>query len=328
MKQLTESQVSNFKNFLNSHDFFFIVGHKEPDGDAVYSCLSMAELLKKQEKEYQLLIQGPFKRPEVRIHEKAFKSSIIFLSDAERKKTGLLMLDCSEYKRIGDLADDLKGLDIFIIDHHKTSEFDEEKCIIDSTSPATCSIVQLLYEKVVGPLDAKTAKYIFNGLSTDTGFFRFLEPSNADVFEMAARLVRAGANPRETYDFITGGKPFSTRKLLGKMLDRVELHFNGKLCVTYETMEDTRMFGMDGRDSDLLYSSLLSVEGVEAVLFLRQDTENSCTAGLRSRNEIDVSAIAAKFGGGGHKNAAGLSCDGKIENILPKIIQEFKAAMI
>ena len=92
-------------------------------------------------------------------------------------------------------------------------------------------------------------------------------------------------------------------------------------------MDDTKKWGQEGRDSDALYSTLLAVEGVEAVVFLRQDTENTCTAGLRSKDQIDVSVIASKFGGGGHKNASGLSCNGRLETLIPSIIKEFARVM-
>lgn len=323
MKQITDSQIKDFKEFLEGHEFFYIIGHKEPDGDAIYSCLTMAKILDRLNKEYELLSQGPFKRPEIKNQEKNFSFQPCFLSAPERKKTGLLILDCSELHRLGDIGQELDGLDTFIIDHHKTADCGNAKSIIDPSSPATCCLIQLLYEKLIGELDEETAKLLFIGFSTDSGYFRFLDNTSSDVFEMAARMVKAGANPRKTYDFITGGKPYSTRKLLGVTLSHAEKFFNGKLIAAYETLEDTQLWGKDGRDSDALYSALLSVEGVEAVLFVRQDTENSCTAGLRSRDDVDVSKIASKFGGGGHKNASGLSCDGKIDKILPEIIKEF-----
>ena len=88
-----------------------------------------------------------------------------------------------------------------------------------------------------------------------------------------------------------------------------------------------KKFGKDGRDSDSLYQLLLSVDGVQAVLFVRQDTDKTCTAGFRSKDAIDVSSIAAKFGGGGHKNAAGLSTEGTIDTLLPQIIKEFEKVL-
>ena len=125
------------------------------------------------------------------------------------------------------------------------------------------------------------------------------------------------------YNNINNGKPYSTRKLLGCLLSRAERHLEGRLVITYETLEDTRKMGLEGRDSDALYQLLLSAEGVEAVVFLRQDTPTTCTGGFRSQDKIDVSKVAAKFGGGGHKNASGMSTEGKIDTLIPAIVKEF-----
>ena len=322
MQIITDEQIASFSQFLSSHDFFYVIGHKEPDGDCISSCLGMAFLLDAKKISYQLLSAGPFKRTEIRDKADLFSNVPSFLSEPERKKTGLIILDCSELSRLGEIDGDLSGLNTFIIDHHKTASV-SENCIIDPSSPATATLVQQLYERIIGQPSKDVAETLFFGLSTDTGFFRFLKDDSAEVFKAAARLVEAGANPRQIYDKMTGGKAYSTRKLLGIMLNRAERYYNNKLIVTYETMEDTRKYGQEGRDSDALYSLLLACDGVEAVLFLRQETEHNCTAGFRSRDAVDVSAIAAKFGGGGHKNAAGGSIEGKIETLIPAICKEF-----
>ncbi|MBQ8014180.1 MAG: bifunctional oligoribonuclease/PAP phosphatase NrnA [Treponema sp.] len=326
MQIISDEQIADFKAFLEQHTYFYVAGHKDPDGDAIYSCLAMKDILEALNLSYQLLSAGPFKRPEIRSKAKYFSNEMIFLSEPERKKAGLILLDCSEFSRLGEIEGDFKNLDTFIIDHHKTADV-EKNSIIDPSSPATACLVQQIYEKILGELPKKTAESLFFGLCTDTGYFRFLNTDSAEVFRQAARLVEAGANPRTTYDEITGGKPYATRKLLGIMLDRVERRYKNKLAVTYETMEDTKRWGQDGRDSDALYSMLLSVDGIEAVLFVRQDTDLTCTCGFRSRDKIDVSVIAQKFGGGGHKNAAGLSIDGKIPDVLEKICAEFKKVL-
>jgi len=323
MQIISDGKIKEFSNFIEAHDFFYIIGHKEPDGDAIFSCLGIADLIEKKGKEYQLLSVGPFKRNEIKSKAQLFTDTPKQISNENRKKVGLLILDCSEMSRLGEINGDLTNLDTFIIDHHKTSVV-ENNCIIDSTSPATACIVQQIYEKIIGNIPKNVAEYLFFGLSTDTGYFRFLKEDSAEVFRQAARLVEAGANPRTTYDEITAGKAYSTRKLLGIMLNRAERKYNNKLIVTYETMEDTKKFGQEGRDSDALYSLLLSIAGVEAVLFVRQDTETTCTAGFRSRDKVDVSVIAAKFGGGGHKNAAGLSLTGTLETVIPTICAEFE----
>lgn len=322
MQIITDEQAAAFSAFLAAHDFFYVIGHKEPDGDCVYSCLSMGALLDAKKQPYQLLNAGSFKRAEIKDKADLFTNVPTFLSEPERKKTGIIMLDCSETARLGDIDGDLGGLDTFTIDHHKTASV-TENCIIDATSPATAVLVQQLYEKLFGQPPKDVAEMLFFGLATDTGYFRFLKEDAAEVFMAAARLVAAGANPRQVYERMTGGKAYTTRKLLGVMLGRAERYYNNKLVITYETMEDTHKYGQEGRDNDALYSLLLACDGVEAVVFLRQETEHTCTAGFRSRDAVDVSAIAAQFGGGGHKNAAGLSIEGTLETIIPEIKKAF-----
>jgi phosphoesterase RecJ-like protein len=324
---ISREQIADFKNFLDSHETFIVAGHKEPDGDCIASCLGISYIIKSYEKPYIMINQGPFKRSEIRRFAPLFKNSVPFMTENERKKCGLIIADCSEITRLGDLGDELKDLDRFIIDHHKTSGDASKNAVIDPTSPAASCIVQQFFESIVGKPTKKQAESLFFGICTDTGFFRFLDENSGEVFRGVSRLVDSGANPRETYREMTGGKHWNTRKLLAIMLERAERHFNGKLVATYETMEDTRKFGQEGRDSDALYSLMLEVENVEAVLFVRQETEFSCTIGLRSRDKCDVSEIAAKFGGGGHKNAAGASTEGKIETLLPRILKEFSKVL-
>ena len=326
MSYIAENKIENLKKFIDSHENFYVVGHKEPDGDCISSSLGIASLLEKFNKNYRLLSAGPFKRPEIKQFESKFsknqKKSFV------KENTAVIIVDCSEIERVGeDIAEIIKNFDIFVIDHHKTANADEEKSIIYPNSPATAFLIQLIYEKLVGNPNEELSKILFFGICTDTGYFRFLDTDSKDVFTGISRLVENGANPRETYSEINSGKPFSTRKLLGIMLSRAEQYFNGKLIVTYETLEDTKLFGKEGRDSDSLYQLLLSVDGVQAVLFVRQDTDKTCTAGFRSKDVIDVSAIAAKFGGGGHKNAAGLSTEGTLSTLLPKIISEFEKVL-
>lgn len=325
---LSDAQVLDFKDFIENHSFFLIAGHKEPDGDCMASCLGVEGILKHFKKKYLLLSSGPFKRSEVKAFEEFFTDKIPFLDDTDRKKTGLIIVDCSEVVRLGELNGDLKGLDTYIIDHHKTGELPENaKGYINPKAPACAYLIQLFYEKLIGPLPESLAKTIFFGLSTDTGFFRFLGSDSADVFNAAARLVEYGADPRNIYNQINSGKPYSTRKLLGLLLEKAERYLDGRLVITYESLEDTKKYGLEGRDSDALYSLLLSSQNVEAVVFLRQDTSATCTGGFRSQDKIDVSSVAAKFGGGGHKNAAGMSCNGKVETLIPQIVKEFSKIM-
>lgn len=324
MKEINEEILQNFKKFIEKHQYFYVIGHKEPDGDCIASCLGVAEILKHYKKKYKLLSAGPFKRNEIKKFEKKFSNKADFLDNKDRQITGLIILDCSELFRLGEIDGDLSGLDIFVIDHHKTSNLPENAIgFIDSEAPACSYLVQLFYEKLIGSIPLKLANILFFGLSTDTGFFRFLSKDSAEVFMAAARLVSYGVEPRVIYNEINSGKPYSTRKLLGALLSKAERYLDGKLVITYETLEDTKKYGSEGRDSDALYQLLLSSQDVEVAVFLRQDSISTCTGGFRSIDKVDVSQVAAKFGGGGHKNASGMSTDGKLEDLIPKIVKEF-----
>lgn len=324
---ISDSQIDSFKKFLDSHESFIIAGHKEPDGDCISSCIGLSYIIDKIEKPYIMINAGPFKRNEIKNFSEHFRNDIPFMTQDERNNCGLIITDCSEISRLGEIDGDLKGFDTFIIDHHKTADVIGENTIIDPTSPAAACLVFQLFEAIVGKPTTEQANTIFFGICTDTGFFRFLTDNSAEVFKSTARLVEAGANPRNTYQKMTSGKPWSTRKLLSIMLNRAERYCNGKLVVTYETMEDTKKHGQDGRDSDAFYSLMLEVEDVEAVLFVRQETEHFCTLGLRSKDKCDVSAIAQKFNGGGHKNASGASTEGKINTLIPQIVKEFSKVL-
>lgn len=330
MKILPDEKIEELREFINTHKFFYVIGHKEPDGDCIASCLGVAAILKYYKKEHLLLSAGPFKRNEISCYENMFTNEMPFQNDEERKNTGLIITDCSEIQRLGEIEGDFKGLDTFIIDHHKTSDIPENaKGYINSMAPACAYIVQLFYEALIGSIPEDIAKILFFGISTDTGFFRFLGTSieSSDIFQACSRLVSYGADPRTIYTEINSGKPYSTRKLLGLLLNKAERYLDNRLVITYETMEDTKKYGIDGRDSDALYQLLLSAKDVEAVVFLRQDTPLTCTGGFRSQDKVDVSIVASKFGGGGHKNASGMSTNGKLETLIPQIVKEFAKIM-
>ncbi len=326
MSILNKNDSDQLKEFIETHKFFLIIGHKEPDGDCIASCLGLAAIIKHFDKPYQLISAGPFKRNEILEYKPLFTDKIDFLDNEDRQQTGLIITDCSELNRLGDIDFDFKNLDTFIIDHHKTSDIPStSKGYINSSAPAAAYLIQLFYESLIGPLPKELAQIIFFGICTDTGFFRFLDSSltSSDVFNACSRLISYGADPRNIYNKINNGKPWSTRKLLGLLLSRAERHLGGKLIITWETQEDTHKLGSEGRDSDALYQLLLSSRDVKAAVFLRQDTSTTCTGGFRSLDDVDVSLVAAKFGGGGHKNASGMSTEGRIETLIPSIVKEF-----
>ncbi|MDR2376035.1 MAG: bifunctional oligoribonuclease/PAP phosphatase NrnA [Treponema sp.] len=310
-------------DFIRTGTKFLLAGHKEPDGDCIGSSLALASALRRLGKEAILCSAGPFKRTEIKSYEPLFTSSP---GEAERRNAQVIIIDCSSQERTGDLEAHIKDLPLALIDHHCTGVCPGEGTVVylDPEAPSATSMILALIEALGLSPTVEEAEYLLFGFCTDTGFFRHIDAGNMEAFACAGRMVGAGASPKNTFNAINGGKSFNSRILLGIQLSRVEEYFGGRLIYTCEEYEETRRFGLEGRDSDSLYQLLLSVVHVEAIVVIRQETPERCTVGLRSRDWVDVAAVAADFGGGGHKNAAGFARTAIIADLKPTILSRFE----
>ncbi len=309
--------------FFNEFDTYLIAGHREPDGDCVGSALALASWLERRGKKIVLVSAGPFKRPEIKQYESLFIPSVD-LSGCDGK-TALVILDCSGIDRMGDASLGLEHLPRSIIDHHATNEGNSPADFIESSASSTTVLVQSLIETFGDTPTAAEAGFLLFGLCTDTGFFRHLDHGGALTLSAASRLLFAGASPKKTFAHINGGKSFGSRILISRILSRLTPCYGGGLMVAWENLADTAEFGLEGRDSDTLYQLIQSISGVEAIIIIRQESPDNCTVGFRSLDRIDVSRVAAQFGGGGHRQASGLSTPGTISEILPRLIEAFAA---
>jgi phosphoesterase RecJ-like protein len=311
-------------DFIRQGTKFLLAGHKDPDGDCVGSQLALASALKRLGKETIPCSAGPFKRPELFPYADRFTAQI---TGADRKGARVIVTDCSDLERTGDLESQLRGLPLAVIDHHATNSSSGAVIFLDIKAPAVTFMIFALIEALGLTPSKEEAEYLFFGLCTDTGFFRHLDHTGAEAFRRAARMIELGANPKLTFNAINGGKSLESRKLIGLVLARAEAHYDGKLIVSSEKYEETQELGAQGRDSDVLYQLLLAVKGVEAIAVIRQEKPDSCSLGLRSRDWVNVAEVARQFGGGGHKNASGAMINSVIAALKPRVIEAFKAQL-
>jgi bifunctional oligoribonuclease and PAP phosphatase NrnA len=307
--------------FIEHYGTFYIIGHKEPDGDCVGSQLALGSFLRRQGKDVVLCSAGPFTRTEIMPFEHRFQSEV----PAERasERAAAFILDCSSLSRIGSVAETLPQVPLAFIDHHASGSATGAVVYIDDTAPSVTTLVLALIEASGCKPTKEEAEYLLFGLCTDTGFFRHLDETSAPIFEAASRLVAAGASPKRCFNMMNGGKSLLSRKLMGETLKRTEAFYDGRLLVSSVTLDDQQRYGFASRDSDMLYQLLLSIAGCEAAMIIRQESETDCTVGLRARDSVDVGAIASQFGGGGHRLAAGLSLKGRIESVSEKLVSAF-----
>jgi phosphoesterase RecJ-like protein len=314
--------------FINTGSKFIIAGHKEPDGDCVGSQLALRSALLRLNKEAVACSAGPFKRSGITDYSKHFTS----IPTENKSEIKVIIVDCSTMERTGDIQKLLEEFPYAIIDHHDASTHPPSTLnapvYIDPYSPSCTLLIEKLITALGLELTEEEASLLLFGLCTDTGFFRHLTEKNYAVFESAAKMIRHGANPKKSFQIMNGGKNLNSRILIGNILSRLESYFDGRLLLSYETLEEHNTFGQESRDSDSLNQLLFSIQGVEATAIIRQECDNNCSVSLRSADKIDVGQIAASLGGGGHKNASGFIIQESILSVKQIILKSFSGVFI
>ena len=287
---------------IKEHSSFYIFGHIDPDGDCIGSQLGLAEFLKKIGKKAYLYSKGKFERQEIKCFQSRFADTFV-----PKDKDGVVIIvDCSTPDRTGFEDEGITGFPTIVIDHHSSGEiFGDFRYVKPQASACTMLILDLIEAMGEKP-DKEIAELLMIGLCTDTGFFRHLTETGSWAFEAAAKLTRYGASPNKIYFDVNGNKKAATLKLISQSLARAKTYLDGKLIITWETLEDYAEIPRECRDIDTVYMLLLATEGIKVAASVKEDDPSKVTIGLRTRCEdIDLGAVAAQLGGGGHRKAAG-----------------------
>jgi len=301
-----------------------VIGHIGPDGDCIHSQIAMQKLLQKLGVVAHLVNAGPFSRKEIEQYEPLFAPHID--PQLHAKNPLVVMVDCSTLDRIGYLADEIEGLTVLTIDHHASgSKFGDLTYIVPKSFSTTLCIMQF-YKALNVELTYEIADHIFFGLATDTGFLKFIGPYRGETFHLMGELVEMGVSPNDIYNRMEGGNTFSSQQFLGKLLLRAEPLLDGRLMLVVEEPSDIEDFSLADRPSDTLYSHLLGVENVEVVLYFKIVDTDLWEIGFRASHSssVDVGAMSATLGGGGHRKAAGATVAGKKEELKHTLIEAVK----
>jgi bifunctional oligoribonuclease and PAP phosphatase NrnA len=311
-------------DFLSSHSTYYLISHSEPDADCLASSLALGHYLERMGKVVKHYNEGPFVRAEILELGSIFRDTLSQEEIDADEDPAAVVLDCSTRERVGSLGEALDAVPVGVIDHHAAGEPFGDAVYVDPTAPSTTVLVQGTIESAGSEPDTEEAELILFGLSTDTGFFRHLDVGSGRAFRAVARLVDLGASPKDTFNRMNGGKTLAARKLLGRLLERVETEAGGKIALTYETRRDAAEFGRENRDSDTLYQLLMGTRKCSVIALIREEDERTCTGSLRSSDDTDVSRVAKSFGGGGHKRAAGFM----IEETLTETYERVRDALL
>jgi bifunctional oligoribonuclease and PAP phosphatase NrnA len=306
-----------------------ITTHTKPDGDACGCVAAMAEVLRAKGKTVRPLFlsriplwYGFLFDEKVPVLREGLQVSD--LTDGEFGRVDLIiLLDTDSYNQLPHFETYLKQTDtpILVIDHHVTSDKLGTVEIVDSTAAATGLAAYDFLKWTGWPITPRMAEALFVAIATDTGWFQYTN-TDSRTFRRVAELIDLGVNPAAAYDELYQNFSYSRFKLMLAMLNRLELHLDGRFAIQTILQEDFRLTGASQEDTENFINECHRIGSVEVSTLLVELKDGRVRCSLRSRGAVDVSEVAARFGGGGHKNAAGTFLPGPISHARQLIYDE------
>ena len=315
---------------IRTHERFLVTTHENPDGDALGSLLASHLALLQLGKDSIMYLAGPAPLPaEYRFLGLEELRRELPEDAAERV---LLAVDCANETRLGPDAAILHHAP-FTVDidhHHDNSRFGDVNLVVAEAS-STGEVLRDVFAEVGIELTPELAEPLYVALVTDTGRFQYTN-TTPKALRLAAELVEAGADVHKVFQDVYETVQFAKLKLLARALERAQVYKGGGLVVSYLLRGDFAAVGAAEPYSEGVIDYLRAVEGADMAALIREPPRGGSPArriSLRaSHDELDVSAIARRSGGGGHRQAAGFSSDASIEEITDFIVREFVTARV
>src|SRR5436305_12684541 len=324
----TTNDLKAVADALREHDRFLLVTHENPDGDALGSILALKLALDQLGKDSVMYLYGEAPLP--------VEYSFMPLDELRRRlpddwrERVLIAVDCANESRIGPEPEPLEGVPLALdIDHHHDNTRFGQINLILSKASSTGEVLRDVFAELGVELTPEIAEALYIAVVTDTGRFQYSN-TTAKSLRLAAELVEAGADVHRIFRRVYETVQFAKLKLLARALERAQIYDGGRLVVSYLLRSDFTDIGAAEAYSEGIIDYLRAVEGADMAALIREPPRSDGPTrriSLRaSTDELDVSAIARKSGGGGHRQAAGFSSDASIEEITQFIRDEFTRA--
>jgi bifunctional oligoribonuclease and PAP phosphatase NrnA len=305
------------KEILANGREFMVTSHIDPDGDAIGSAFALSFALQKLGKETVVYLKDkvPYRyeflpRPESLVHEIPAK-----------RFDAIFAVDCGDFFRIGDGYEKLKDKGLIInVDHHNTNEAFGFLNIIDERASSTAEIIYAILKALNVPMDFDIAVNIYTAVLTDTGSFRY-DSTNSKAFVICEEMTHFGVIPSYVAESVYESHPKERFLLLCGALTTLQTHYDNRLAIMYVTDELFRQTGGSKEQTEGFVEFLKEMRGVEVAVVARQVSENRYKMSMRSKGKIDVASVARRFGGGGHKNAAGCTIEGSADQVKKMIVE-------
>ncbi len=301
-----------------------IVSHANPDGDAIGSTLALGLGLKQLGKAVVMFNEDPLP------HSLRFLPHVDELVHKIPRAQDIdlvVMVDCSQPHRAGDSFEKLAPqVPVMIVDHHLINGAASDGNCIDVHAAATGHVVYELLTRMSLKITPSIATLVYTTIVMDTGFFRFSNTTPA-VFELAAELVRLGANPADVSQSVLENCPVAQARLLPLVLETMTLEFGGQcatLVLTRQMLEEARATP-DMAENFIDYAR--AIEGVEVAVLFRERENGVYKVSLRSKKQVNVAALAARFEGGGHIHAAGCTIKKPLPDVRTVVLSAIESVL-
>ncbi len=313
--------LSQVVELIENKQKFGITTHIKPDGDGVGSSLGLCWLLRSLGKQAEVIVHGDIP-PSYRSLPGA--DDIRHVEAVDRQYDAIFVIECSDLSRPG-----IRGLDRELtvnIDHHATSEHYGTINWIDSTASAVGEMIYNLCKAIGGRVTKEIAECVYMALVTDTGSFHFSNTTDRTL-KVASELVKAGAKPAEISETVYNNYPWSRIELMRQVIGTIRRDESGRVASMRQTLKMREEAGAVDGDNNGFVNIPLAAREVLAVAYMREVGPEQYRVSLRSKGSINVAKIAEQFGGGGHRNAAGLRLEGDWDQKEAEIVSALRSAV-
>ena len=303
--------MTKLETMIDQAGKIVILGHVNPDGDCVGSCLAVYNYIKEWDST---------KAVTVRLERAPSKFSYLSGFDAIETEAGeeaydlCICLDSSDEERLGDFKSCFdRSAKTICIDHHITNRGYAQENVIDGHASSACEVVYGQLDE--SRISKHVAECIYTGIIHDTGVFKYSNTSRKTM-EIAGRMMEKGIDFGTIIDGSFYKKTYMQSQILGRALLESITFLDGRCIFSVVRKKDMDFYGVDKSDLDGIVDQLRVIDGIECAIFLYETGIHQFKVSLRSNSIVDVSRIAAYFGGGGHVRAAGCTMSGSVHDVV------------
>jgi phosphoesterase RecJ-like protein len=306
--------LSQVVELIEAKGKFAITSHRRPDGDSLGSSLGLYWLLRALNKDVEVIMRDPAPNAYQQLPGAA---NVRVTPAVDDSYDAVFVIECSDVTRPG--LDDLEKQFVVNIDHHATTALFGKINWLDSTASAVGEMIYNLCKATGVRVTKEIAECVYTALITDTGSFHFSNTTER-TFKVASELLRTGVKPAKAAEAVFASYPWSRIQLMGAVLSTARRDSTGRVALLRHSLDMQAAAHSSDEDADGFVNYPLTVGEVEAVAMLRESEPGVYRTSLRSKGEVNVAKVAEKFGGGGHRNAAGCTLRGTWEEAEEKII--------